>query len=494
MVSATWVDSSTRGAPPAEPARGAITDQLGQFVFDRLAPGTYRLQAMKPGFIDGEYGATAPAGTGTQITVAAGDDVADLILALARGGVITGTLRHINGEPAEGVAVGARTSASARSAIRQVVTDDRGTYRLHGLPPGQYFVVASPQPAPGATPIQVMSTEDVDTALRELEERSRLPGPRSGVVGAARPGAEVQPGAPATFGYAPVFYPGTTNAAEAVSVRVEEGEERSGADFSLVLAGTTSISGVVVGPDGRPNEGAVLSIAPAGFAGGVSPVPRGASQADGTFLIVNTAPGRYVVSARVTPLTLALAAGRPTDVRPGASRASLWAIEEVDVGPTGLAGLTLVLRPSMTLSGRVVFEGEAATPRPPAVRVSLVNAATGSPTLAATASAADGTFEIGGILPGTYTIETRIPGPARWWPHSAVVDGMDLLDFPPTFDAGSIDVTGVVLTLSDRFTELSGTVEVPADPAATDPAVLVFPADRVFWRPRSRRGVVPRDA
>jgi len=67
------------------------------------------------------------------------------------------------------------------------------------------------------------------------------------------------------------------------------------------------------------------------------------------------------------------------------------------------------------------------------------------------------------------------------------VDGRDLLDFPPAFDAGTADLTGVVLTLSDRFTELSGTAEGGTGIAGAEPAVLVFPADRVFWQPRSRR-------
>lgn len=118
--------------------------------------------------------------------------------------------------------------------------------------------------------------------------------------------------------------------------------------------------------------------------------------------------------------------------------------------------------------------------------MSLVNAGTGRSPLSATASS-DGTFEIGGIVPGPYRLEASMPGPARWWLRSAVANGQDLLDFPPTFDAGTGDVAGVVLTFSDRFTELVGTLHDPAGLAATGPVVLVFPADRRFWRPRARR-------
>src|SRR5688572_23784133 len=66
-------------------------------------------------------------------------------------GVITGTLRLSNGDPAVYVRVAAMrapeagaadTTADAGALFSQTQTDEAGRYRLEGIPPGQYFVVA----------------------------------------------------------------------------------------------------------------------------------------------------------------------------------------------------------------------------------------------------------------------------------------------------------------------------------------------------------------
>jgi hypothetical protein len=48
-------------------------------------------------------------------------------------------------------------------------------------------------------------------------------------------------------------------------------------------------------------------------------------------------------------------------------------------------------------------------------------------------------------------------------------------------------VSGVALVLSDRRTELSGTLTTPAGAAFPDVFVLAFPADAALRLPRSRR-------
>jgi hypothetical protein len=44
-----------------------------------------------------------------------------------------------------------------------------------------------------------------------------------------------------------------------------------------------------------------------------------------------------------------------------------------------------------------------------------------------------------------------------------------------------------VLTFTNRYTQLTGTLQTPAGQPAPDYVVIAFPADRTLWRPRARR-------
>ena len=73
----------------------------------------------------------------------------DVEVVLAPGGAVTGTIVDSAGEPFQGVLVQAlrvredngRMVASLASVPR--LTDNRGRYRLFGLPPGAYLIAAS---------------------------------------------------------------------------------------------------------------------------------------------------------------------------------------------------------------------------------------------------------------------------------------------------------------------------------------------------------------
>jgi hypothetical protein len=62
----------------------------------------------------------------------------------------------------------------------------------------------------------------------------------------------------------------------------------------------------------------------------------------------------------------------------------------------------------------------------------------------------------------------------------------DLLDAPLRLAPGE-HVRGVTIMLSDRRTELSGTITTAAGAAFSDLFVLAFPADATLRAPRSRR-------
>jgi hypothetical protein len=74
-----------------------------------------------------------------------------------------------------------------------------------------------------------------------------------------------------------------------------------------------------------------------------------------------------------------------------------------------------------------------------------------------------------------------------WKMRSAIVDGRDLLDAP--IEGPDINWRGVTLTLSDKRTELAGTLQVGAGQTAADYYVVAFSTDRNTWRVGARRSV-----
>jgi hypothetical protein len=128
-----------------------LTDGEGRFQADGLAPAVYQIVAMAPGYVMAalENPLTPP-------TFRIGDNVT---IVLRKGGVITGTVTDANGKPLVGMRVGALSlantlanngmqmgsmaSMSLGQSMQPRTTDDRGQYRLYGLLPGQYIVVAN---------------------------------------------------------------------------------------------------------------------------------------------------------------------------------------------------------------------------------------------------------------------------------------------------------------------------------------------------------------
>jgi hypothetical protein len=101
---------------------------------------------------------------------------------------------------------------------------------------------------------------------------------------------------------------------------------------------------------------------------------------------------------------------------------------------------------------------------------------------------ADGTFEVTSIAPGSYVLTALLPPELgkTWSLRSAMSGGRDLLDSPLEFVPG-IDLTGVVLTVSDKHTEISGQLQTSAGQPATEYFVIVFSTDRANWRRGARR-------
>jgi protocatechuate 3,4-dioxygenase beta subunit len=236
--------------------RQAITDDAGRFVFSSLPAGRFTLNASKPGYVTTYYGGTRPGrGPGIPLAVTDGQTIGDLTLKMPWGAVIAGTVTDTNGQPITSLRVqvmearlvnGERTYSYVSGGIGNP-TDDRGSYRLYGLPPGEFVVAASSLSSIAAR----LTTAD---EIRWAQQQS--PGPNR--VGAAAPDATSGPplGQPVT--YAPVYYPGTPDAAASAPVTVRSGEERTGVDFSIPFVPTSKVEGVITRSDSQPVQGTIV--------------------------------------------------------------------------------------------------------------------------------------------------------------------------------------------------------------------------------------------
>ena len=480
---ATWSERRIGDSP------ATLTNDEGRFTFSPIPSGRYRVSVTKPAFLTAEFGAPRPGEPGTAVAVTDGAIVTDVSIRLVRGAVITGTLRNPDGSPAVNTAVSAM-SAEWRGGF--AISDDRGVYRIFSLPAGDYVIsstlVSSFSPGEQSSSVSVA---DVDAALELLARRygavgvagpSGLP-PASRVPQRATP-VPIPPFRPIQL--APTFYPGTVIEGSAIRVKVAAGETRDSVDFQLVLAGTVEVAGLALLPDGRPVMGAVVSV-------GVGRVATTA--ADGTFRVSSVSPGPQILSARVSPSSSALASRQPLTPAADASsrQVAMWALENIDVPMSGLSGVRLTLRPGMTLSGTVAFAGTSlASPQYANVQVRLITReASGLATIRG-----DGSFEVSGLLPGVSQITGTVVGaPAPgWWLRSAMLGERDLLDLPLELGAATGDVRGVVLTFSDRHTEIAGILETPAGAPATEYVVAAVSAERRLWHPQSRRLAFTRPA
>jgi hypothetical protein len=124
------------------------SDEEGNFVIDGLDPMPYFITARAPGYVilsgDDE---SNESGVVANRYYRVGDNVT---LRLMRGGVITGRVTNASGEPVIGVGVrpirlrdAKGKTTSELGFTRLNTTDDRGIYRIYGLAPGSYIVMAA---------------------------------------------------------------------------------------------------------------------------------------------------------------------------------------------------------------------------------------------------------------------------------------------------------------------------------------------------------------
>jgi hypothetical protein len=278
-----------------------------------------------------------------------------------------------------------------------------------------------------------------------------------------------------------VYFPGTTSRADARTVRVEAGQERFGFDLQLRFVPLVTVSGRATQPDGSPAafaRGQLASLdgtVDSGLSGIVL------TNHDGRFTVQGVAPGRYALGL------IASVKVDPTARSPLSGKAELWGTAQIDVRGDNLTGVDIAMRPTLQVSGRVIFEGTGDPPVASTLRIYLQAQIEGDEVATNSADQRvldDGMFVIEGVTPGRYRLATS--SLKDWSLRSVRVGGREVLDLPFSIEADT-NLEGIEITITDRKTSLSGTLQDASGHAAPDYYIVVFSADRRYWPASTRR-------
>lgn len=419
--------------------RYATSDAEGRYEFAELPEGRFTITASKGGYVLLQYGQRRPFEPGRLVAVSGSQVLEKIDIRLPRGSVISGRITDELGEPLTGARVEAQRYQFGPDGARSLSgvgpftqSDDRGEFRVYGLMPGEYLVSASL-----SAPANIRQGNSPDV----------------------------------TEEFATTFYPGTPSPSEAQPVGVGLGEETS-VIIPLRAMRMARLTGTVVDSLGRPAVGATISLESFPGGGGSRVVFGGDLEANGSFAISNVTSGEHQLLVR----------GRTV----GTDAIPEWASVPITIAAADINGLRIVLQPPGIIKGTVVFEGAAARTGGTAPLGVIANAAQPQRQSMNVFDSrenglvdAAGNFEIRGVT-GTVLLRA-ISLPPGWTFKSATLDGDDVADRPVDMTSPRT-VSGVRVVLSDRLTDVSGSVSDNRGEPLKDYTVVIVPADeRPGW-------------
>ena len=117
----------------------SLTDANGAFALPQLSPGAYLLSVHKKGFVRSRFGQRQWNAPGTPIVLEK-DSLFSADLKLHRPSAVMGEVLDENHLGLAGVSVYAWKTGRTLKLAAGAETDDRGFFRIAGLPPGRYLV------------------------------------------------------------------------------------------------------------------------------------------------------------------------------------------------------------------------------------------------------------------------------------------------------------------------------------------------------------------
>ena len=356
---------------PGDPSV-ARTDASGRFVFAGLGSGRYRLRVTKDGFIRQEYPHAASGAPGLPINLSSGQEIRNIVFSMEPARTISGLIRDRLNVPIAEVVVqalqrgfdvrGNRTLTLAASTK----TDDKGSYRLYWLDPGEYFISAIP-PRVAIEPVCEMG---------------------------------------------PTYFPGFAAMDDAKTVRLDSLRDANGLDFSLRGPCMLPVHGVVKSATTARPVLTTLFLSAVEDGNGIArfqtrSTPESPFSRD-NFSIPGVAEGSYILSAVL-----------------GEERGAKRILVRPYSRDIGLQA-DLELSPDLPVRGRF-FEVPAGTDFR-TVRIALMEMDTALPQ-PADSGVSDNSFNIARVQPGFYSVNvTGLP--EDLYVKAAVFGGTDALEKP----------------------------------------------------------------
>ena len=350
-------------AQPPKDALEARTDLEGFYRITSVSPANYYVAAYRAGLVPAQDGGLSVSPKAVSISAAEAESGIDF--ELVGGGVITGRVTNGNGQPLSGepvILVEVKPQPNPTLSFPNPLmmpftsgffkTDDRGIYRVYGIPPGTYKVS----------------------------------------VGTHFPAFTAFRGEPS---YRRTFYPGTNDESKARVLEVAESAVVSNIDINVgSLVPTFSASGRIIdNATGQPVPAVRYDIHISGATGGGQIPNAGASNEVGEFKLNNLPAGRY--SVRISETTASKASASEFF---GESK---W----FDIGDSDVSGVEVRASRTSGAAGVVMIENtNDKTIRARAAQLNLLFQTLpkggGRPGLTAAKPESDLSFSIRGLQPG----------------------------------------------------------------------------------------------
>jgi hypothetical protein len=389
-VSVAVTPANPRAPGGLTPAR-TVTDDEGRYKIAHLAPGSYRIEALAPGFVISS--------TNAVVQLSERQSLTGVDFALTKGGVITGQVTINGGRPIIGETVNllsvdenGQPSQLQRGFAANFKTDDRGVYRIYGAATGKYVVSVGRNNGSG-----------------------RGPG-----------GGGFNSGANAPRAWQLTYAPDALEIAQASIIDVEAGKEIEGVDIRVASRETYAAAGRVIDAEtGKPIGGILIGHGRTSSRGGqgnrgnrsnagdggrsilTGGVTDGSSGPEGDFRIEGLTPGTYAVYLAQDP------AGGQID----------YYADPIpfEIASGDIEGLEIKLQQGVSVSGLVILDGQGA-PNPSVGLSNLIISAQsrgqssggvngGSGVMMRTAVSAQletsGGFRLSGLAPGSVSLNVR---------------------------------------------------------------------------------------
>jgi protocatechuate 3,4-dioxygenase beta subunit len=404
------------------------TGSGGGFAMPDIEPGRYRLEVSKRGYARFVYGAHRTDRPGAMLSVDSGQHVSNLVLPMSPQGVITGRVLDEDGDPVPYIEVqllryGFHHGKRHLEQSDGGQTDDLGEFRLFGLSPGRYYL----------------------SAESEAWQREGF----------------------GTEGFAPTYYPRTTDTAGATAIDVRPGSLLRGVDITLIKARTVRVRGRVVDPTMKQTaqglsfmQGVGVQLEPrTEFMGSSRSFSPNNMDAQGNFEIRSVVPGAYFIQAF-----------KRTQGK------QYFARQAIDAGQSDIENIVLELSPAAEIKGQLHLAGRSPASLSDA-QISL-NPPPGVYYFGWPGGSvkADGSFTISNVVTATH-YELNVNGLSEdYYVKSARLGDTDILDAGVEFTSsvsGRLDVfmssnggevEGVVLNADDQPAKAATVELVPDEP------------------------------